>query len=496
MIVVVGLSHRSAPIHIRERLATSAELIPGLLREFVSQPGIGEAFLLSTCNRVELVAVGSEGPHGQQAAVARTAVDALVARAPEARSYVYCYHGSAAVRHLFRVTASLDSLALGEPQILGQVKEAFELARATGTVGVTLYRVVTRALKAAKRVRSETEVGVGQVSVPTVALDLAGEIFGSLQGKAGVLIGSGEMGESIARLLRQAGARLLVVGRSSSRVEELAQRFEGEPWPWDKLEEALVRGDMAITSTSAPHFVIGRDTVARVRRSRRGKPLFLIDVAVPRDVDPLVDELDDVFLYNIDDLSRVVATAQSQRRFQAEHAEQIIEKEADSFARWEESAQVTPTIVSLRARFRATLEAELGRSLRGRLKHLGEEERAALRAMIHAALNKMLHEPSVRLKQATAGGSAEAEQLASALNELFQLDCSTEREPGDGSNAPGLDAADGAGAASGIASAAATSAAPATGAVSSTCPEAQEAGRPGVSLDHAPSDREPRASPQ
>jgi glutamyl-tRNA reductase len=476
MIVVAGLSHRSAPIHIREKLATTAEAIPSLLREFVGQPGVGEALLLSTCNRVELVAVASEGPHGPQAAVARTAVDALVARAPEARSYVYCHQGAAAVRHLFRVTASLDSLAVGEPQILGQVKEAFELARAAGTVGGTLYRVVTRALKAAKRVRSETEIGVGQVSVPTVALDLAGEIFGDLRGRAAVLVGSGDMGESVARLVRQAGARLLVVGRSTQRIEELAQRFDGEPWPWDKLEQALVHGDIAISSTAAPHFVIDREMVARVRRSRRGKPLFLIDVAVPRDVDPRVDALDDVFLYNIDDLSRVVATTQHNRRLQADHAEQIIEHEAGSFARWEETAQVTPTIVSLRARLRATLEAELNRSLRGRLKHLGEQERAALLAMIHAALNKMLHEPSMRLKQAAAGGSDEAEQLASVLNELFQLDCPVERLSGDALNASGLDGADTRSPAPGIASAetgAATSASsPAPGPTRSEAHEA------------------------
>jgi len=475
VIVVAGLSHRSAPIHVREKLATSAESIPGQLRTVVSQPGVGEALLLSTCNRVELVTVGSEGTQGQQALVTRAAVDALVARAPEARSYVYCHHGSAAVQHLFRVTASLDSLAVGEPQILGQVKAACELARATGTVGAPLYRLVTRALKAAKRVRSETEIGVGQVSVPTVALDLAGEIFGDLGGKTAVLIGSGDMGESIARLLRQAGARLLVVGRSAPRIEELAQRFDGQPWPWDKLEEALVRGDMAITSTSAPHFVVDPDTVTRVRRARRGKPLFLIDVAVPRDIDPLVDKLDDVFLYNIDDLSRVVATTQSRRQLQAGHAEQIIAQEAASFTRWEESAQVTPTIVSLRARLRATLEGELNRSLRGRLKHLGEEERSALRAMVHAALNKMLHEPSVRLKQATAGGSDEAEQLASALHELFQLDCAFERESGNGSNPPGPDDADAATPAPGSTASATTAAPPAAAAVGAKRPEAHEA---------------------
>ncbi|MBN1608870.1 MAG: glutamyl-tRNA reductase [Polyangiaceae bacterium] len=476
MIAVVGLSHRSAPIDIREKLAATPELTHRLLHEFVSQPGIGEALLLSTCNRVELVLVGSEGPHGQEGPAARIAVDAFVSRAPEARPYVYCHHGAAAVRHLFRVTASLDSLAVGEPQILGQVKEAFELARAAGTVGGTLYRVVTRALKAAKRVRSETEIGVGQVSVPTVALDLAGEIFGDLRGRTAVLVGSGEMGESVARLIRQAGARLLVVGRSPERLEELAWRFDAHPWPWDKLEEALVHGDIAISSTSAPSFVIERDMVARVRRARRGRSLFVIDLAVPRDVDPRVHELDDVFLYNVDDLSRVVASTQHHRRLQADHAEEIIAYEADSFARWEETAQVTPTIVSLRSRLRATLEAELNRSLRGRLKHLGEEERTALRAMLHAALNKMLHEPSVRLKQAAAGGSDEAEQLAAALNELFQLDCPVERPSGDGSNAPGLDEVDGSTPAPDSASAETSPATTATSAaLGPTRPEAHEA---------------------
>ena len=248
MIVVVGMSHRHAPIEVRETLALDRKAIQAMLQKLLDEPGVGEAMLLSTCNRVELIVASAEGPLGALDPVELAAKASLQARAPSCEPHLYCRQSADAVRHLFRVASSLDSLVRGEPQILGQVKDAFELARAAGTVGPTLHRVVTRALKAAKRVRTETAIGSGQVSVPTVALDLAEQIFGDLEGRSVALVGSGEMAEAIARLLRQAGTRLLVVGRNRARVDELAKRFQGEPLKWHRLEEALTRTASSIST--------------------------------------------------------------------------------------------------------------------------------------------------------------------------------------------------------------------------------------------------------
>lgn len=438
MIVVVGLSHRTAPIAVRERLVLDADGLPDFLRELVQRPEVGEALLVSTCNRVELVAAGPAGFDSDLDALARACVAALSARAPEIAPHLYAHVGGAAVRHLFRVAASLDSMVLGEPQILGQVKDAFELARRVGTVGSVLHRTVPRAIRAAKRVRTETAIGSGQVSVPSVAVDLTRQIFGDLAGHVALLVGSGEMAESVARLLKVAGASILVVGRTLSRAEELAHAVGGAARPWAGLKQSLVEADVVITSTSAPHHVVDYEMVSAARRARRGKNQFFIDLAVPRDVDPRIDELDGEFLYNIDDLSKVVAETLSTRSREAESAEAIVRREAEGYDRWADAEQATPTIVLLRARLSAALEAEMNRSLRGRLKHLSAEDRAALGKMLESVVNRLLHQPTLRLRQAAvtraaisdgAEGGSEAlslDQLSSAINELFAFDAESE----------------------------------------------------------------------
>jgi glutamyl-tRNA reductase len=381
--------------------------------------------LISTCNRVELVAAGRQGAASDLERVAEDARAAVVELAPSVAGHLYVHEGRAAVEHLFRVAASLDSLVLGEPQILGQVKDAFETARRAGTIGGCLHRTVPRAIRTAKRVRTETAIGSGQVSVPSVAVDLAHQIFGQLAGRTVVLLGSGEMAETVAKLLRNAGTRLLVVGRNEARVGVLAGAVGGEPRRWADLSAALIEADVVITSTSAPGHVVGYDSIASIRRKRKGRSLFFIDLAVPRDVDPKVESLSEIFLYNVDDFDRVVAESLHSRKKEAQQAEEIVQEETKGWERWADAAAVTPVVVALRERFIGVLSGEIERSLRGRLKELGETERAALAAMVEAAVNKLLHAPSARLREIAADRDYEGWRVAEVvetMKELFDLE--------------------------------------------------------------------------
>jgi glutamyl-tRNA reductase len=429
VIVVVGLSHRTAPIAVREQLVLDSAGLPDFLRGLVQRPEVGEALLVSTCNRVELVAAGRAGFDSDLVQVAKACVEALAVHAPGIGAHLYSHVGGAAVRHLFRVAASLDSMVLGEPQILGQVKDAYEVARKAGTVGSVLHRTLPRAIRAAKRVRTETAIGNGQVSVPSVAVDLTRSIFGDLSGHKALLVGSGEMAEAVARLLKVGGASMVVVGRTLSRAEELAAAVGGSARPWEALQQSLVEADVVVTSTSAPHHVIDYDMVAAARKSRRGRNQFFIDLAVPRDVDPRIDKLDGEFLYNIDDLSKVVSESLSTRSREAASAEAIVGREAEGYDRWADAEQATPTIVALRARISASFEEELSRSFRGKLKHLSADDRAALGKMMESAVNRVLHQPTIRLRQAAldrAQDTLSLEQLSAAVSELFTFDAECE----------------------------------------------------------------------
>jgi glutamyl-tRNA reductase len=423
VIVLVGLSHKTAPLEVRERAALPEEEMAALLQQLVATPAVGEALVVSTCNRVEIVAAARAGSELER--VADACRSALVSVSPRSSGQgIYALTAGAGVRHLFGVASSLDSLVLGEPQILGQVKDAYETARVAGTVGSILHRVLSRAIHAAKLVRSQTAVGSGQVSVPTVAADLARRIFGELSGHGVLLIGSGEMAETVARLLAASGARLAVTGRSLDKVQALAEKVGGLARPFYELGLALRDADVVISSTSAPGFVIERGKVAEARRSRRGKSQFYIDLAVPRDVDPAIEELDGTFLYNIDDFSRIVSESLASRTREADRAQANIDAEAKGFDRWADGEQATPTIVALRARIRGALRTELDRSLGGRLRHLGSADRAALETMLEASVNRLLHLPTTRLRQAASLESLEApgfSELATVLTTLFAL---------------------------------------------------------------------------
>jgi glutamyl-tRNA reductase len=342
VIVVVGLSHHTAPIGVREAIALPAEAIAPLLRELCATPEVGEALIVSTCNRVELIAAG-RAVDADLARVAEACSAALCQRAPKIREHLYRHAGGTAVRHLFRVAASLDSLVLGEPQILGQLKQAYDLAREERTLGPILNRTLPRALRVAKRVRTETSIGSGQVSVPSVAVDLARRIFGEFSGRSVMLVGSGEMAETAAKQLRGAGAKVAVVGRNLERAQEVARSVDGEGRPWSELGATLAEADVVITSTSAKGFVIDYDTVATARKKRRGQSQFLIDLAVPRDIDPRIEKLDGVYLYNVDDLQAQVQQSLSARSREAERAEAIVVSEAKGYDRWADAEQATPT---------------------------------------------------------------------------------------------------------------------------------------------------------
>jgi len=436
VIVVVGLSHQNAAIEVRERFALSAERVPELLRELVARPEVGEALLISTCNRVELVAAAAAGAPLDSVALACRSALAAHGRASGAGETVLAMRtGGEAVRHLFNVAASLDSMVLGEPQILGQVKDAYEKAKAAGTVGAVLHRTLARAIHTAKLVRSRTSIGSGQVSVPTVAVDYARRIFGNLTDKTVLLVGSGDMGETVAKLLQSSGARILVVGRTLEKAEALAAAVSGSARAWSDLRAVLPEADVVITSTSAPGYVIDADMVSRARRSRRGRNQFYIDLAVPRDVEPAVEKLDGVFLYNIDDFSRLVGESLATRSREAERASAIIDEEAKAFDRWADAEQATPFVVSLRTRIRAALGVELERSLRGKLRHLGPAERAALETMLDASVNRVLHTPTMRLREAAADQSLEGPafaELATALDRLFALSEDVDDPPDSG----------------------------------------------------------------
>ncbi len=420
-VVVVGLSHHTAPLEVRERLALAPEELPAALARVRAAEGVREALLLSTCNRSEIVAV-TDSYHGGSAALE----DALHALARErgrgelAAEYLYRFEGPAAARHLFRVAGSLDSMVVGEPQILGQVKDAWRAAGEARTLGPVLDRLLRHAMEAGKRVRSETDIGAYAVSVSFAAVELAKKIFGPLSGRAALILGAGETGELTMRHLKAAGVTSLwVANRTPAAAEALAGELGGRALPLDRLESALAEVDVVIASTGAPEPVLHRATVEQAMKERNGRPLFLVDIAVPRDVEPAAGQVYNVFLYDLDDLGRVVAGNRERREAEAERAGAIIGDEVTRFQQWFESRDAVPTIVALRERVEALRDEETARVLK-RLEHLSEADRAAVARYGEALAAKILHGPLSQLRHVGAGERGVA--LAGALRYLFRLD--------------------------------------------------------------------------
>jgi len=413
--VVVGLSHRTAPVEVRERLAVAPDRLQQELREFAAHGPFDEAILISTCNRVELYATSANPIEA-----AKHAKEALASRLADlaAQEVLYQERGVDVIRHVFRVASSLDSLVVGEPQILGQVKEAFDAAKEAGTVGTLLGRCFTQAFATAKRVRNETGIAEGTVSVSSIACELAKKIFGNLEGRRTLLLGAGEMGESAARSLRQTGTQLHVVNRSEERAQKLADACGGRAVPYERLSMELADADVVIASTASPNFILTPKLMKGVVRTRRRRPLFIIDIAVPRDVDPRVGNMDNVFVYDVDDLQQVAEENLSVRAREAAQAEHIVEEEVESFLSWRRSLELAPTIVALRKRFGQLAEDELQRAL-PRLDSASPSDRDVLEAMGRSLVNKLLHQPLTQLK--ARSGEPDGALLIDAVRRLFAL---------------------------------------------------------------------------
>ncbi|HET8648159.1 MAG TPA: glutamyl-tRNA reductase [Vicinamibacteria bacterium] len=414
---IVGLSHRTAPLEVREALAFAKDALGTALQAVRELSGAAEAMILSTCNRVEVYA-RSERPDAAEALLGFLC--GFHGRDASALGeHLYHLSEAVAVLHAFRVAASLDSMVIGEPQILGQVREAYLRAEQAGTLGPTLGALRNRTIAAARRARAETGIGAGAVSVSFVAVELARKIFGQLDGRNVLLVGAGKMSELAARHLVSGGALATVVAsRTMERAAELAAALGGHAVPIERLREALAMADIVISGTGAPGLVVSREDVEVARAARRARPLFLIDIAVPRDIDPSAGRLEGVFLYDLDDLRSVSEANLRQRRKQAAAAEALIEKEAREFVDWEKSLEVVPLLVELRSRADNIRRSELAK-VRARLGALSPEQEEALEAATSAIVNKLLHPPTVHLKEATRNGQA-GEQL-SLIRKLLGL---------------------------------------------------------------------------
>jgi len=410
-VLLVGLSHKSAPIAVRERVALSGDALKEALLQLKGMDGVDEAMVISTCNRVEVYVVG----HGLEPA-RRFFLD----RAREAQEHLYEFQGFEAVRHLFRVSASLDSMVLGEQQILGQVKEAYGLASAAQAAGSTISRLCNRAFATAKRVRNETEIGRGATSVSAVAVELVEKIFGDLKGRGVLLVGAGKMGALSAKALSDLGAdRILVTNRSPEKAAALAGQVGGQAEPWEKLPDLLTAADVVLVSTGAPQYVITRDLATHAMKARRQRSICFIDVAVPRNVDPACSDLSNVYAYDIDDLQKMVHATRQSRAEEAIRAEGIIESEVTAFTREREARAALPVLAAMRRQAEEIARAEAERTLAAVGGKLDEKAKRSVEAMAKAIVNKLLHGPTARLKEAAASGD---DTLPGAAAELFGIE--------------------------------------------------------------------------
>ncbi|HTP86681.1 MAG TPA: glutamyl-tRNA reductase [Bryobacteraceae bacterium] len=413
---ITGLNHTTAPVEVRERLAFDAAALAEALHALKQRPGFLEGMILSTCNRVEIAVAADDN--------AATDVEAFLADVRLVSRewispYLYRYDDRAAIQHLFRVASSLDSMVVGEPQILGQLKAAWEVARTEGAVSGFLDGLLMRAFSVAKRVRTETEIGSSAVSVSYAAVELAREIFGQLRDKTVMVVGAGKMSESAARHLRRCGAtRILVTNRTEERAQEMADLFDGEVVPYTGFIAALPAVDIVIASSGAPHYILLRDQMKRVIEARRNRPVFLIDIAVPRNIDPAVNELDNVFLYDIDDLQRVVANNLQHRKEIAGQAELIIEEEVEQTIARMKTREVVPVIVGLQEQLERVRVAELTR-VRGRLGQLTPQQEEALEALTKAIINKIAHGPISELRRTAA--EPEGAHMAGIIRKVFRF---------------------------------------------------------------------------
>ena len=417
-LLLTGVSHNTAPVEVRESLAFRAEDLPRALQDLRSRAGVNEALILSTCNRVEIT-VTTEDSIDPQTTVDLFLTDHRPVPADGIGPHVYRYEGREAIHHLFRVAASLDSMVVGEPQILGQLKVAYTAAKDAGAVCGWLDGLLTRAFGVAKRVRSETGIGQMAVSVSYAAVELARKIFGSLAGRTVMIVGAGKMSELAARHLRRSGAsHVFVTNRTHDRAVEMARLFQCTPVEYDRFHATMPEVDILIASSAAPHYILNKEEMQRVIAARRNKPAYLIDLAVPRNIDPSVNDVANVFLYDIDDLQEVVNANLRERMKEAERAETLVSEEVERMMARLKVVEITPTIVGLQEQLEQIRSAEIEKARR-RYGPFTPQQEEALEAATRAIINKVAHGPISELRvQAVKPDGAHAVAL---IKKVFHL---------------------------------------------------------------------------
>ncbi|MEW5909179.1 MAG: glutamyl-tRNA reductase [Thermodesulfobacteriota bacterium] len=418
-ILLIGLNHRTAPVELRECIAFSESDTETGLEELLKEPNIQEVILFSTCNRVEVLLVAND----EEKAVWHVKKFISGSKAipvSEFENSLYIYRGDRAIQHIFRVASSLDSMIVGEPQILGQIRAAYRIATAKKATGVILNRLLHRAFFVAKRVRTETGIGDHAVSISYAAVELGRKIFDTLNDRKVLLIGAGEMAElAVDHLIRNRVGGIFVANRTFERGVELAQRFGGKPLRFEEIEASLHEVDIIISSTGSPDFVIRKDQIKKVIRTRKNRPLFFIDIAVPRNIDPEINRLPNSYVYDIDDLKEIIDENINDRKIEAARGERIVDESVIFFRKWFETLDVVPTVVMLRSRFESIIRSEAAKTLQSLGYHFGNDNQAIDR-MTNAMVNKILHEPTLFLK-GLSGFEAKSRSL-DMIRKLFKLD--------------------------------------------------------------------------
>ncbi|MGC1164749.1 MAG: glutamyl-tRNA reductase [Solirubrobacterales bacterium] len=434
-LLALGVSHKTAPLDLRERLALTEGRAVSALRELTAAAGIHEAAAISTCNRTELYLIVSDPVDAESTALGVLTRQAEI-RPTELLGHLYSLRAGEAARHLLRVTAGLDSMIVGEAEIQGQVKRAYELALVEGGTGPILNRLFRGALAAGGRAREETGISEKGVSIPSVAVELARRALGDLSNRRVLVVGAGETAELVAKALVARGVHsVFVANRHYDRAIGLAQRFDGSAVRFEELPEQLTEADIVVSATNSPHHIVERDDLAQVMATRHERPLLAIDIAVPRDIEPACREVAGVSVYDIDDVQTIVERNTSGRESEAKQAEHIIEAELDRFERWLASLEVVPTIAALRESGDEVVRRVLAEN-DDRWESLGEADRERLEAMAKAIASRLLHEPTLRMRR--SAGSDDAYFYVSAMRELFGLDVETEPEAETGSNVTAL----------------------------------------------------------
>ncbi|RJQ50482.1 MAG: glutamyl-tRNA reductase [Nitrospiraceae bacterium] len=416
-ILVIGLNHKTAPVEVREKIAFAGPKLEEAAHLLKSSGVVRESIILSTCNRVEIYAdvkdidSGVEGIKGFLSDFHKVQGDLL-------DKSLYIHRGPEAIRHMYRVASSLDSMVVGEPQILGQLKDAFDAALKNRATGVILNKLMRKSVSVAKRIRTETKIAESAVSISFAAVELAKKIFDDLPTKSFMLIGAGEMAELAARHLINSGVKdVFITNRTIARAEELAHEFHGMVVPFENFVRELIHADIVICSTGAPHYILGKEQAHRTMKERKQKPMFIIDISVPRNIDPQINDLDNIYLYDVDSLQGVVDTNIQERAKEAEKAEQIVDEEIGSFLKWHASLSATPTIVALRNKAEEIRKAELEKTL-GKLGPMEEEKIKAIDYLTASIVNKIIHPPTAALK----ADNDDKEVMLEVIRKLFQLE--------------------------------------------------------------------------